>query len=225
MLVPRFGLPVDRSGTPGRAPSTPPCASVASPRPATCSSSRPTGRTPPSPFLRMQRRRLAACLRAAHREHAGVEAHLRTAPGELAALGYPYWRALCEEDLADELDGRGRPDEAAAIRVGRRHRRRALRLRCRARRQGLRLVTASTGPPQRFHTWNSYGTSPARGSRSPSGPVMNRIRTTFPVCTRRTNRLPREGVRRRLARKSDVGPLCPPRLIRSVQLARRGIGN
>jgi hypothetical protein len=45
-----------------------------------------------------------------------VEDDLRTAVDELTRLGYPYWRALAQADLADWLEGQGRGGEAAPLR-------------------------------------------------------------------------------------------------------------
>jgi hypothetical protein len=73
----------------------------------------PPGHRPP--YLDAQRERLRALLGAARGEEDRVEAGLRRAVDRLQALGYPYWLAVAQTDLAGWLIGAGRRDEAAAL--------------------------------------------------------------------------------------------------------------
>ncbi|MHB1987541.1 MAG: AAA family ATPase [Acidimicrobiales bacterium] len=77
--------------------------------------SRPPGESPP--VVRIHVRRARALMAAARGETEGVESALREAEGDLAALGYEYWRARAELDLAEWLAKAGRNDEAA-VRAG-----------------------------------------------------------------------------------------------------------
>jgi tetratricopeptide (TPR) repeat protein len=74
---------------------------------------RPPGHVPP--FLRAQLDRFRARLAAARGERDGVEEDLRAAVAVLDDLGYPYWRALAQADLADWLGAGGREAEAAPL--------------------------------------------------------------------------------------------------------------
>ncbi len=75
--------------------------------------SRPTGEIPP--FLRAEIGRAAALLAAARSQDEGVEDGLTAAVEALRELGYPYWAAQTEIDLADWLAGQGRGPEAETM--------------------------------------------------------------------------------------------------------------
>jgi tetratricopeptide (TPR) repeat protein len=75
---------------------------------------RPADRVPP--FLRAQLLRFRARLRAGDGGAPdAVEQDLRAAVTGLDVLGYPYWRAVAQADLAAWLGGTGRGREAAAV--------------------------------------------------------------------------------------------------------------
>ena len=74
---------------------------------------RPRGLVPP--LLRAELSRAQARLAAARGEQDGVEVSFRAAIDGLAALGYPYWLARAQSDLAAWLIERGRSEEAAAL--------------------------------------------------------------------------------------------------------------
>ena len=76
-------------------------------------SKQPPGQVPP--YLRAQLARGQALVAAAEGEHEGVEADLGNAIEGLRSLGYPYWLACAQTDLAAWLIARGREDEAAAV--------------------------------------------------------------------------------------------------------------
>ncbi len=67
------------------------------------------------PYLRAQLTRGQALLAAAERENDAVEAELRSAIGSFGALGYPYWLARAQTDLAEWLIERDRASEAAPL--------------------------------------------------------------------------------------------------------------
>jgi hypothetical protein len=67
------------------------------------------------PYIRAQRLRSVARLRAAHGDHDGVEADLRAAVEAFQALGYDYWVAVVRTDLAEWLVENGRAEEAAPL--------------------------------------------------------------------------------------------------------------
>ncbi|NYJ08904.1 ATP-binding protein [Petropleomorpha daqingensis] len=73
---------------------------------------RSPGQVPP--FIRAQLSRFRARL-AALQHGAGIEERLRTALAELDRLGYPYWRAQVQGELAERLREEGRQAEAAAL--------------------------------------------------------------------------------------------------------------
>jgi len=73
--------------------------------------SRPPGEIPP--FLRAQILRAGALVGAARGEDEGVEEGLSAAEEEFSELGYPYWTARAQLDLAEWLSRRDRRDEAA----------------------------------------------------------------------------------------------------------------
>jgi len=74
--------------------------------------SRPPGEIPP--FLRAQIRRVRALLQAARGDDGAVEGGLLAAEAEFSKLGYPYWTARTQLDLAEWLTDQGRSGEAAA---------------------------------------------------------------------------------------------------------------
>jgi hypothetical protein len=73
----------------------------------------PPGHRPP--YLDAQRDRLHALVSAARGEDDRVETELRRAIAALRGLGYPYWLAVAQTDLAGWLIGAGRRDEAATL--------------------------------------------------------------------------------------------------------------
>jgi hypothetical protein len=73
----------------------------------------PKGHVPP--YLRAQHTRYRALLAAANDDHDTVEADLRSAINVLTDLGYPYWRARTQADLATWLTTQNRPDEAQPL--------------------------------------------------------------------------------------------------------------
>ena len=74
---------------------------------------RPPGHAPP--FLRAVLARAQALLAEARGETEGVEDRLRRAVDEFARLGYPYWLAQAQLDLARWLRGRGDDEEATSL--------------------------------------------------------------------------------------------------------------
>jgi class 3 adenylate cyclase/tetratricopeptide (TPR) repeat protein len=74
---------------------------------------RPPGAVPL--FLRMQVRRARALAAAERGDNSEVEQDLRGAEAVMADLGYRYWQARVQLDLAEWLARQGRPDEALAI--------------------------------------------------------------------------------------------------------------
>ena len=77
--------------------------------------SRPPGEIPP--FLRAEIRHARALLGAARGEDEGVEEGLSAAEEEFRELGYPYWTARVQLDLAAWFESQGRATDAA-IRAG-----------------------------------------------------------------------------------------------------------
>jgi tetratricopeptide (TPR) repeat protein len=73
----------------------------------------PPGRIPP--YLRAQLARGRGLVAAAEGRREAVEGDLTDAIARLRALGYPYWRAIAETDLADWLTAEGRGQEAAPL--------------------------------------------------------------------------------------------------------------
>ncbi|HEY2201665.1 MAG TPA: hypothetical protein VGH56_07235, partial [Solirubrobacteraceae bacterium] len=73
----------------------------------------PPGYVPP--FLRLQLARCRALTNAAAGDHDDVEAGLTTAIDGFRSLGYPYWLALTQLDLAAWLQSQGRDGESAAL--------------------------------------------------------------------------------------------------------------
>jgi class 3 adenylate cyclase/tetratricopeptide (TPR) repeat protein len=73
---------------------------------------RPPGEVPP--FLRMHVRRARALAAAERGDHSEVEQDLRDAEAVMADLGYRYWQARVQLDLAEWLARQGRSDEALA---------------------------------------------------------------------------------------------------------------
>jgi hypothetical protein len=73
----------------------------------------PPGHVPP--YLRAQLARGQALLNAAEGRHDTVEHDLNTAIDAFEALGYPYWHAVAETDLAAWLLDQHRPDEAGPL--------------------------------------------------------------------------------------------------------------
>ena len=67
-----------------------------------------------APFLRALMHRVRGRLAASRADDALAEQELGTATERLGALGYPYWLALAQTDLAAFLIERGRDEEAAA---------------------------------------------------------------------------------------------------------------
>jgi hypothetical protein len=70
---------------------------------------------PVGPYLRAQLRRGRGLLAAARGEEDGVEGDLRGAVDGFRALGYPYWLARAQTDLAGWLVEGGRPAEATPL--------------------------------------------------------------------------------------------------------------
>ena len=75
--------------------------------------SRPPGHVPP--FLRAQLARGEGLLAAAEADNATAEARLVAARDELSALGYPYWLARVQADLASLLIDDHRAAEARVL--------------------------------------------------------------------------------------------------------------
>jgi tetratricopeptide (TPR) repeat protein len=75
--------------------------------------SRPPGHVPP--YLRAQLARGRALLAAREDSHDNVEAGLRVAIDAFTELGYPYWLAVTETDLAAWLIDQGRSEEAMPL--------------------------------------------------------------------------------------------------------------
>ena len=73
----------------------------------------PPGHVPP--YLRAQLARGRALLNAAEGRHDNVEHDLNTAIDAFEALGYPYWHAVAQTDLAAWLLDQHRPDEAGPL--------------------------------------------------------------------------------------------------------------
>jgi class 3 adenylate cyclase/tetratricopeptide (TPR) repeat protein len=76
-------------------------------------SSRPPGEVPP--FLKLQTLRARALLSAARGEYEDVEEGFVAAERGMSDLGYPYWTARCQLDLAGWLGEQGRSEEAVAL--------------------------------------------------------------------------------------------------------------
>ena len=74
---------------------------------------RPPGHVPP--YLRAQLARGRGLLAAASREHDGVEADLTAGIDGLRSLGYRYWLARAQTDLAAWLLDHDRNDDAAPL--------------------------------------------------------------------------------------------------------------
>jgi class 3 adenylate cyclase/tetratricopeptide (TPR) repeat protein len=74
---------------------------------------RPPGEVPP--FLRMQVRRAQALAAAARGADEGVEQTLVAVEAAFGDLGYRYWRARVQLDLAEWIARQSRPDEATAL--------------------------------------------------------------------------------------------------------------
>jgi class 3 adenylate cyclase/tetratricopeptide (TPR) repeat protein len=74
---------------------------------------RPPGAVPP--FLRMHVRRARALAAATRGDDTEVEEDLRGVEAVMADLGYRYWQARVQLDLAEWLARQGRSDEALAI--------------------------------------------------------------------------------------------------------------
>ena len=74
---------------------------------------RPRGHIPP--FFRAQLGRLQALLAAAEGRNDVVEEPLSASIEMFAGLGYPYWLAVTQTDLAGWLIDRGRGSEAAPL--------------------------------------------------------------------------------------------------------------
>ncbi len=70
----------------------------------------PPGHIPP--YLEAQLARARALIDAAEDRHETAEARLRDVIDQFAALGYPYWLAVTQTDLAEWLIGLGRASEA-----------------------------------------------------------------------------------------------------------------
>ncbi|MGI8675614.1 MAG: tetratricopeptide repeat protein [Nocardioidaceae bacterium] len=73
----------------------------------------PRGHVPP--YLRAQLARYRALVAAARGQHEDVEAGLRRAIDGFRELGYPYWLARVQADLAQWLSGQGREGEAEPL--------------------------------------------------------------------------------------------------------------
>ncbi|MBA2532211.1 MAG: AAA family ATPase [Nocardioidaceae bacterium] len=73
----------------------------------------PRGHVPP--YLRAQLARYRALVAAARGQHEDVEADLRRAIDGFRELGYPYWLARVQADLAQWLSGQGREGEAEPL--------------------------------------------------------------------------------------------------------------
>jgi tetratricopeptide (TPR) repeat protein len=73
----------------------------------------PPGHIPP--YLEAQFARGRGLIAAAAGQHDAVEGDLNAAVAALRALGYPYWLAVAQTDLAAWLVDRGRGDEAAPL--------------------------------------------------------------------------------------------------------------
>jgi class 3 adenylate cyclase/tetratricopeptide (TPR) repeat protein len=73
-------------------------------------STQPAGHIPP--YLEAQLVRGRALTNALAGEHESVEADLRGAIEQFSTLGYPYWQAFAQTDLAEWLIGQGRASEA-----------------------------------------------------------------------------------------------------------------
>lgn len=73
----------------------------------------PRGRL--APYLRAELRRARGRIAAAEGDDADGERHLRAAVEELRALGYPYFRARAETDLAAWLVAQRREADAATV--------------------------------------------------------------------------------------------------------------
>ena len=67
------------------------------------------------PLLRAELARARALVAWVRDEPDAVEPGLRSAIDELAALGYPFWLARAQIDLAAWLTERGRSSEAASL--------------------------------------------------------------------------------------------------------------
>ena len=74
---------------------------------------RPTGHIPP--YLGAQLARGRGLLHAAEGDHDDVERDLQMAIGTFEKLGYPYWLAVAQTDLAAWLIGESRASEAAPL--------------------------------------------------------------------------------------------------------------
>ena len=70
----------------------------------------PPGHIPP--YLEAQLARARALIDAAEDRHESAEARLRDVIDQFAALGYPYWEAFTQTDLAEWLIGQRRASEA-----------------------------------------------------------------------------------------------------------------
>ncbi len=75
--------------------------------------SRPPGHVPP--YLNAQLQRGRALLAAAEARDDQVEEPLNAVIAQLRELGYPYWLAITETDLAEWLLGQGRSEDAAPL--------------------------------------------------------------------------------------------------------------
>ena len=75
--------------------------------------SRPPGHIPP--YLRAQLARGRALLNAAENNHDTVNDDLRVAIDSFEKLGYPYWLAVTQTDLAAWLIDQGRGEEAPPL--------------------------------------------------------------------------------------------------------------
>ena len=76
-------------------------------------SEQPPGRVPP--YLEAQLVRGRGLVAAAEGRHDGVEADLTAATERFRALGYPYWLAVAQTDLAAWLVAHGRGSEATEL--------------------------------------------------------------------------------------------------------------
>jgi tetratricopeptide (TPR) repeat protein len=68
-----------------------------------------------APFMRAQLARAKALLAAGTGEHASAEAEFTATIERFRALGYPYWLARAQTDLAGWLIGQDRGEEAAGL--------------------------------------------------------------------------------------------------------------